>query len=268
MVKMVITERHLLLITLSIAIVSLGLGIYNTYSINKVLKTTNPFYSLSKIDLPVILKYNPVYGNSSDIIIFEYIDYLCPFCAKFDIETLPKLEESYIKNGRVTYVVKNFIIHGYEAMNLAIFATCVYLSYGLEKFLDFKHSLYGALYDAAFVKGNYTVFEESLNDILSKYNVTDCLNNQNLINEIVNSFRIDYNEAIKYKHTGTPGFVILIRKDILSDEKLRNVINTLDIYRGYGLEYSIWLSTDEKYVIISFSGALPIDFFNTIFSSI
>jgi len=268
MMKIVITDRHILFIALAMSVISLGISIFNAYNIYNISRMLSPYFSLAKIELPSISQFNPVYGSSQDIIIFEYLDYLCPYCAMFDVRTFPELEKNYINSGKVTYVVKNWVMHGDKAENLANYATCVYLNYGLKEFLNFKHSLYEALYDAVFVKRNYTIFEMSLNDILSRYNVTDCLNNQKLINEIKNSFNTDYNEAMKYKLIGTPGFVILIRKDILPDEKLRNIINALDSYKGYGLEYSIWLSTDEKYVIISFSGALPIDFFNTIFSSI
>jgi len=268
MVKIVITEKQLLFITLGIAAISLGLSIYNTYNINRVLEAMNPFSSLPKIDLPSVVQYNPVYGNSNDIIIVEYLDYLCPYCAMFDVETFPELEKKYINSGKVAYVVKNWIIHGYEAENLANYATCVYLNYGLKDFLDFKHSIYEALYDAAFVSRNYTKFGITLNSTLAKYNVSNCINDSNLAKGIKESFTTDYNEAMRYRLSGTPGFVILIKRDLLSEDKLRNIISTLDGYKSYGLEYSIWLSNDGKYVIISFSGAVSISFFDSIFGSI
>jgi len=268
MVKIVITERNLLLITLGVALISIGLGIYNTYSISRVIEAMNTFSTLPKTDLPSISQYNPIYGNTDNIIIFEYLDYLCPYCAMFDVETFQELKRKYIDTGRVTYIVKNWIIHGNDAENLANHATCVYLSYGLKEFLDFKSSIYSALYDLVFVSKNYTKFETDLNNTLAKYNVSNCLSNNSLIRDIKSSFAIDYNEALKYKLTGTPGFVILIKRDLLSENKLRNIIATLDVYKGYGLGYSIWLSSDGKYVIISFSGAVSIRFFDSIFGSI
>jgi len=268
MAKIVITEKHILFITLGISLVSLGIGIYNIYGINSILNSQSPYSSLPEIGLPSISQFNPVYGNSSDIIVFEYLDYLCPYCAMFDTQTFPELEGNYINKGNVTYVVKNFIIHGQQAENLAIYATCVYLDYGLQSFLDFKYSIYEALYNAVFVNNNYTDYEIALNNTLAKYNVSNCLSNTTLINEIKNAFATDYNEAMEYKLTGTPGFVILIKKDLLSESSLKNIINLLDQYKSYGLQYNIWLSNDGKYVVISFAGALPYDFFNALFSSI
>jgi len=268
MVKIVITERNLLFITLGIALISIGLGIYNTYSINRIIEAMNPFSTLPKTDLPSISQYNPIYGNTDNIIIFEYLDYLCPYCAMFDVETFPELEKNYINNGKVTYIVKNWIIHREEAEKLANYATCIYLNYGLKDFLEFKHSLYEALYDAAFVSKNYTKFRIAVDDILARYNVSNCLNDSNLMKDVKNSYMTDYNEALKYKLTGTPGFVILIKRDLLSENKLKNIINVLDRYKSYGLEYSIWLSNDGKYVIISFSGAVSISFFDSIFGFI
>jgi len=268
MVKIVIAEKQLLFIALGIAILSLGLSIYNMYNINKILEATSPFSSLPKTDLPAVSQYNPVYGNTDNIIIFEYLDYLCPYCAMFDIETFQELKRKYIDTGKVTYIVKNWIIHGNDAENLANHAICVYLNYGLNSFSDFKHSIYEALYDAAFVSRNYTKFRIALDNTLTRYNVSNCLNDSNLMKDVKNSYTTDYNEALKYKLTGTPGFVILIKRDLLSEDKLRSIINTLDGYRGYGLEYNIWLSSDGKYVVISFSGAVSIRFFDSIFDHI
>ena len=40
--------------------------------------------------------------------VVEFSDYECPFCARHFRETLPKLEDEYVKTGKVRYVFRNF----------------------------------------------------------------------------------------------------------------------------------------------------------------
>ncbi len=195
---------------------------------------------------------------------FEYLDYLCPYCAYFDTVVLPQLKEKYIDTGKISYAVKNLIVHGEEARNLARYAICIYKDYGPEKFYDFKHTLYKSLYKAIFLDRNYTAFQNFLNETLSKYNVSNCLENKT-IDSIINQ---DINEAIRYRISGTPGFVILINRNILPENKLKEIKSFLDEYKDRGLSYHMWLSQDKKYVIISFAGAMPFQFFDKLFSLI
>jgi len=42
------------------------------------------------------------------ITLVEFSDYQCPFCGRHYRETLPKLDEAYIKTGKLRYVVRDF----------------------------------------------------------------------------------------------------------------------------------------------------------------
>jgi len=268
MVKIVITDKHILVIIFVISISSLILGLYNTYQVYSIASSISIYNSLSTINLPLLSVLNPVYGNSSSILIFEYLDYLCPYCAKFEVETFQKLKEKYVDRGRVSYVVKNFIVHGQDAVNLALYASCIYSNNGLSEYQDFKEKIYKALYDSIFVKRNYTEFQSSLENMLSDYNIEGCLNDGSFVNLTMQVLSIDANEAIVYNLEGTPGFVILIRKDLLPEDKLREVKRLLDSYKNRGMSYSIWLSSDRNYVVISFAGAMSFDFFDKFLSAI
>jgi protein-disulfide isomerase len=53
--------------------------------------------------------------KNARVTLIEYTDYQCPFCAKFVRETFPKLEEEYIKTGKVKYVRKDFPLESIHA---------------------------------------------------------------------------------------------------------------------------------------------------------
>jgi len=46
----------------------------------------------------------PVKGEeNAPVTIIEFSEYQCPFCGRYSRETLPQIEEEYIKTGKVKY---------------------------------------------------------------------------------------------------------------------------------------------------------------------
>jgi protein-disulfide isomerase len=53
----------------------------------------------------------PAAGSSSALVaLVEYSDYECPFCIRHFTQTMPQIEEKYIKTGKVRYVFRDFPI--------------------------------------------------------------------------------------------------------------------------------------------------------------
>nr|BAL54143.1 thiol:disulfide interchange protein DsbA [uncultured Acidobacteriota bacterium] len=46
--------------------------------------------------------------KTARVILIEFSDYQCPFCARHARETLPQIEREYIRTGKVRYVVRDF----------------------------------------------------------------------------------------------------------------------------------------------------------------
>jgi len=46
--------------------------------------------------------------ETAQVVLVEFSDYQCPFCARHVRETLPQLERDYIQTGKVRYVVRDF----------------------------------------------------------------------------------------------------------------------------------------------------------------
>lgn len=52
---------------------------------------------------------NSFKGNeNAKLVLMEFSDYQCPFCARHFHETLPQIEREYIKTGKVKYVLRDF----------------------------------------------------------------------------------------------------------------------------------------------------------------
>jgi protein-disulfide isomerase len=45
---------------------------------------------------------------AAKVVVAEFTDYQCPFCARYVRETLPRIEQEYVKTGRIRYTVREF----------------------------------------------------------------------------------------------------------------------------------------------------------------
>ena len=75
----------------------------------------------------ISLDDDPVIGDpNAPITIVEFSDFQCPFCARFNIQTLPLLMEEYIDTGKVKLVFRDFPITSIHpnALPAALAAEC------------------------------------------------------------------------------------------------------------------------------------------------
>ena len=77
---------------------------------------------------------------SAPIAIVEYSDFQCPFCGKFSMEVLPKLDAAYLSTGKVAFYFKHFPLNIHPlAERAAVFAECTRPS---GNFWRFSESLF------------------------------------------------------------------------------------------------------------------------------
>lgn len=75
------------------------------------------------------------------VVIVEYADFRCPFCAKFSRETLPGLLKKYVDTGLVRYEFRDLPLFGEESMQAAIAGRAA----GRQgRFWEFLDAAYGA----------------------------------------------------------------------------------------------------------------------------
>lgn len=98
----------------------------NTPTIPAETPTSRPVETSEATREPLIpLDDDPVLGSpDAPVTIIEYSEYLCPFCRRFVLETLPRIEEEYTDPGRVKLVFRDFPVHGQPAVVLAMVAEC------------------------------------------------------------------------------------------------------------------------------------------------
>lgn len=58
------------------------------------------------------------------VTVVEYSDFQCPYCARFALDTFPRLEEAYVKTGKVRWVFRHFAFLGQESILAAQAAEC------------------------------------------------------------------------------------------------------------------------------------------------
>lgn len=69
----------------------------------------------------------PTLGDpNAPVLIVEFAEFYCPFCAKFLWETFPKIEEEYIATGLVRYEFRNLVVHGDIALLAAVAGECAH----------------------------------------------------------------------------------------------------------------------------------------------
>lgn len=142
----------------------------------------------------------PVKGKqSAKVTVVEFSDYQCPFCARHFRETLPQLDEEYIKTGKVQYVFKDFPLEQIHpnAVRIAEVMNCAA-----------RQGKYWKLHDFTFTNQNsverMTSDEYAAAADLDAGALQTCINDAHVQDEI----REDMNEGRRLSVWGTPTFFI------------------------------------------------------------
>lgn len=94
-------------------------------------------------EVPPELDVTYTKGNANaPIVITEYSDYQCPFCAKFTLEVLPDLQKEYIEDGKVLFVFKDFPLPSHQYAQMASESTYCVGEQDSEKFWDYHVKIF------------------------------------------------------------------------------------------------------------------------------
>ena len=150
---------------------------------------------------------DPVIGDpNAPITIIEFSDFQCPFCARFNAQTLPLIFDEYIQQGKVKLVFRDFPLQNIHpnALPAAIAAECANEQGGFV-----------GMHDILFEKQNQwnnvntadalTLFNQYAKDLqLDQTAFSACFGSGSHIAEING----DLSDGRDYGVTGTPGFFI------------------------------------------------------------
>ncbi len=148
------------------------------------------------------IENQPMKGDpNAPILIVEYSDFECPFCARFFSETYPQLLQEYIDTGKVKLVYKDFPLNFHpQAKPAAIAATCVYNALGDEKFFEMHDTIFKN--QASLSAANLKTWATELGVATSFYD--SCIEDPEVSAEV----DADFAEGSALGVSGTPSFVI------------------------------------------------------------
>ena len=150
---------------------------------------------------------DPIIGDpNAPITIIEFSDFQCPFCARFNSQTLPAILDEYIEQGKVKLVFRDFPIQSIHpnALPASVAAECANEQ---GKFKEMHDKLFGyqnqwnkvETIDAISLFNQYAIEMDLDQEIFDS-----CLSNGKYIDEI----KKDLEDGRDYGVSGTPGFFI------------------------------------------------------------
>lgn len=165
-------------------------------------------------------------GNQeAQLVLVEFSDFNCPYCAKFHLETLPDIVETFVDSGELRYVYRDFVsVGGQASARAAETAECLREQVGDAQYLDIINALYAA-------EGRKTseVLLNLVGGEVDRKSLDTCAEERRYRQEV----EADLNAARAAGARGTPAFVL-----------------------GY-------LQADGQVEGVLFQGALPFETFQT-----
>ncbi len=142
----------------------------------------------------------PSKGNpDAPVTIVEFSDFQCSFCKRFWRETLPKIEERYIRTGKVRFVYRHLAILGPPSVWAAMAAECAHEQ---GKFWPYHDWLFASRGPFAYSTGSLKQYGKELG--LDAATFGACLDAERPREKVERETVVG--RAIGM--TGTPGFLI------------------------------------------------------------
>ncbi len=163
--------------------------------------TNNPAQPTEPLSFKVSIDDDPVMGDpNAPVTLIEFSDYRCPFCSRFDSDTLTQLKTEYIDTGKLKFVYRDFSIHAPQSDDASTAGNCALEQ---NKFWEYQKVLWerfdaGDTFDAATLKS----YAGQLG--LNQATFDSCFDAGNQKAE----FEKDYNDARLLSVTGTPTFFV------------------------------------------------------------
>ena len=82
-------------------------------------------------------------AQNAPVAIAFWSDFQCPFCKKFEIDTLPQLVRDYVDTGKVKIVFMDFAFLGSDSIDAGVYSRAVWNLYP-DKYLAWRTAMYEA----------------------------------------------------------------------------------------------------------------------------
>jgi len=156
-----------------------------------------------QVTRPVGSDFLPEMGDpNAPVTVYEYADYQCPACGVFARQYKPRIEEDYIKKGKVRLVFKNFVVVGPESFWAAEAAYCAAEQGGFWAYHDKLFANQRGENRGAFSKPNLVRFARELG--LKEQDFKECLDSERYKQKVLDELR----EGEAAGVTATPSFIV------------------------------------------------------------
>ena len=121
--------------------VGIGLGVLNLLTGTPVLGGERTS-EITREDVIAVLEQDtgPSKGAAdAPVVMVDFSDFQCSYCGKFAKETLPKLEERYIRTGKLRLVFRHLAILGEASVTASLAAAC---AQDQGKFWEYHNTLF------------------------------------------------------------------------------------------------------------------------------
>ncbi|MGI9567727.1 MAG: DsbA family protein [Nitrosopumilus sp.] len=169
---------------------------------------------------------SPILGSSdAPITVLEWGDYQCTFCYRFHQDTLDKIDEDFIKTGKVKLVFKDFPLNGPDSV---MAAEASYCANDQKKYWQYHDELYknwGGEKTGWITQWSLNAFGTTVGLDLEKFN--KCLDEhkyQQKVNQL-------YQQGQEIGIDATPSFLIFNDKEIIKirgNQPLETFLRTMD----------------------------------------
>ncbi len=156
--------------------------------------------------------------SSAKVVVQEFADYQCPYCAIFNASAEVTLREQYIKTGKVLFIfrslpiVDSFVANGNESHLAALGALCAGDQDMFWEYHDLLYKNQAAENSGAFSTPRLEAFAAELH--LDSVKFDQCLSNQTHV-DVLNG---DISLANYYKINSTPTFIVNGRQVSVSQD--------------------------------------------------
>lgn len=164
-----------------------------------------PKVDISQVDI----KNEPFIGNPKAKVTMAYwFDFQCPFCKRFENQTLPTLIDKYVKTGKLKIVFKDYQFLGPDSQDGGLVANAVWELYpkqyqawqeAMMEAQDEENGGFGSL--ASILK----LIREKLPNISADKVAAQVDKKKSVYQKELDE---DRNEGTKFGIKGTPGFIV------------------------------------------------------------
>jgi protein-disulfide isomerase len=139
-------------------------------------------------------------SSSSAVVLIEFTDFECPFCARHATETFERIEENFIKPGKVAYHIRHFPLEQLHPSALAA-ATAVECAGAQGRFWGMHHLMFARR--GSLAQANWNAFASDAG-VASMNAFDDCMRDPRSASRI----QRDQADGAKLGVMSTPTFFI------------------------------------------------------------